>query len=89
MCLQDFEILKCIGKGGFAKVFQGKSLSDGSAAEGDWADLCDEGDRESKDHQDQEDTTGVSGAQHYVTTRLALPRQDILRLSVGKTLSHC
>ena len=24
VCLQDFEIVKCIGKGGFAKVFKGK-----------------------------------------------------------------
>ena len=24
VCLQDFEIVKCIGKGGFAKVFKGE-----------------------------------------------------------------
>lgn len=27
VCLQDFEIVKCIGKGGFAKVFKGEFLS--------------------------------------------------------------
>ena len=86
VCLQDFEILKCIGKGGFAKVFQGKGALIISKKKRNWTHICNEGHRESKNHTHQEDTPGIPRTEYHVPTRLSFSRQNLLRFSICKAV---
>ena len=90
VCLQDFEIVKCIGKGGFAKVFKGElklgcvSILFNSEKKINWVNLCHESYRKDQNRKDKKSTLGISRVKYNVKIRLPIFNQTLLCFSIGK-----
>ena len=91
VCLQDFEIVKCIGKGGFAKVFKGeikymRKVLFNSEKKINRVNLCHESYRKDQNCEDKKSTLGISRIKHNVKIRLSIFDQALLRFSIGNLL---